>query len=262
MDWDDAYANAAHIPGAADYPPRWAAVASEYRNAAQAEGRAALDLRYGEAEREVYDLFLPTDHAKGLMVFVHGGYWRAFDKSSWSHLAQGAIARGWSVAMPSYTLAPQARIAQITRQIAQAITAVAGKVDGPIVLSGHSAGGHLVARMLCADIGLAVGDRIRRVVPISPLADLRPLLKTAMNSDLQLDTAEAAAESPILHPAPSVDVHTWVGAEERPVFLDQARWLKDAWKTELTVAEGRHHFDVIAELAEADAPLTNAILKP
>jgi arylformamidase len=259
-DWDDAYANAAHIPDGADYPGRWAAAAAEYRAVEQALGRAMLNLRYGEGEREIYDLIYPAGRPEGLVVFIHGGYWLKFDKSFWSHLAAGPAARGWAVAMPSYTLAPEARISGITRQVARAVAAAAGRVQGPVVIAGHSAGGHLAARMLCADVALPVLDRVISAVPISPLSDLRPLMLTSMNADLGLDEAEAKAESPVFHPAPAVPVHVWVGAAERPAFLDQARWLSEAWDAQLTVVPARHHFDVIEELAEPGSPLTGALL--
>ena len=259
-DWDDAYANAAHVPGGADYPEKWAAAAAEYRAVEQALGRAMVNLRYGEGAREVFDLFYPSGRPEGLVVFIHGGYWLRFDKSFWSHLAAGPTARGWAVAMPSYTLAPEARISEITSQVARAVAAAAGRVAGPLVIAGHSAGGHLAARMLCVDVALPVADRVVRAVPISPLSDLRPLMLTSMNADLGLDDAEARAESPIFHPAPMAEVHVWVGSAERPAFLDQARWLSEAWGARLTVAPGRHHFDVIEGLAEPDSPLTAALL--
>ncbi|MDP3525749.1 MAG: alpha/beta hydrolase, partial [Hoeflea sp.] len=84
-DYDDAYANGAYIEGAADYPPRWAALAQDFRDGLAASGRARLDLAYGEGARNRLDLFLPEGDPKGLAVFVHGGYWKAFDKSVWSH---------------------------------------------------------------------------------------------------------------------------------------------------------------------------------
>ncbi len=259
MDWDDAYANAAHIPGGTDYPDKWAALAAEHRAVEQAVGRAMLNLRYGDGARHLWDLFYPAGRPEGLLVFVHGGYWLRFDKTFWSHLATGATARGWAVAMPSYTLAPEARIAAITVEVARAIEAAAARVAGPVVLTGHSAGGHLVARAVSPDVGLSVRDRVRRVVPISPVSDLRPLMLTKMNADLRLDDAEAAAESPALLPAPDIDTHVWVGADERPVFLDQARWLADAWGARLTVEPGRHHFDVVEALAKVDSPLTSSL---
>ena len=261
---DIAYNNVDFIPDGASYPDRWEADARAYREREAAVGRARLNQPYGEGERQRLDVFYPSSRPEGVLVFVHGGYWLKFHRNFWSHFSQGLTQRGWAVAMPSYTLAPDAQIHQITREIARAIEAAAALVPGPVRLSGHSAGGHLASRVLCRDVVLApeVKKRVARSVPISPVSDLRPLLKTSMNSDLQLDPAEAAAESPVLHPSPKMDIHTWVGAEERPVFLDQARWLQEAWGTELTIAKGKHHFDVIAELSESDAPLIRALLKP
>ena len=186
MELDDAYSNGAYIDGADGYPPRWAAEAEGLR--ASLGERAKLDIPYGDGERHKFDLFLPEDKPKGLFVFVHGGYWLLFDKSSWSHLAAGALAKGWAVAMPSYDLCPDVSIADITRQIAAAVTCAASKVDGPISLAGHSAGGHLVARML--EKGMLppeVAARLSTVMPISPVSDLRPLLQTSMNEKFKMD---------------------------------------------------------------------------
>ena len=260
MDLTDAYENGKYIPDAASYPPRWAVEAAAFRDALGA--RAQLDLAYGSEARQRFDLFLPETAPVGLVVFIHGGYWLKFDKSSWSHLAAGPLARGWAVAMPSYRLAPEVRISQITQDAAAAVEAAAAMVAGPIVISGHSAGGHLSARMRCADVALSVAGRIKRVVPISPVSDLRPLLQTAMNAELRLDQDEAEAESPVLkQDLIEAVVTVWVGAEERPSFLGQARWLAEAWPgAKLRVAPGMHHFDVIAELTEPGSPLCRALL--
>ena len=260
MNPDIAYANADFIEGAAAYPPRWAAEAAAFRT----QATARLDLAYGPGARQRLDLFLPEGVPAGLVMFVHGGYWRMFDKDSWSHLAAGPVARGWAVAMPSYTLAPEARISDITREIAAAVGFAAGLVAGPVVLTGHSAGGHLVARMNCRDVALpeAVAGRLARIVPISPLSDLRPLLETKMNEDFRMDGDEAVAESPLLHEARrGVETIVHVGAEERPAFLDQARWLVEGWEeARLNIAPGRHHFDVIEALEQPDSPLAEALL--
>ena len=151
-DWSEAYANAPVIPGAETYPDRWATAAREFR--ASQKAHAEFDLSYGGADRQRFDLFNPEGAPRGLAMFVHGGYWMTFDKNWWSHLAQGALARGWAVAIPQYTLAPGARIATITQEVGAALMAAAGRVDGPIRLAGHSAGGHLVSRMVCRDAPL------------------------------------------------------------------------------------------------------------
>ncbi len=261
---DIAYANADFIDGAEEYPARWAMASRTFRRRMQAAGQVQENLPYGPGARQVLDLFMPAASSRGLVVFLHGGYWRAFDKTDWSHLAAGALARGWSVAIPSYTLAPKARISAITCEVARAIEASAGVVSGPIILTGHSAGGHLVARMNCADVELAEGvaARIKRILPISPLSDLRPLLQTAMNADFRLDMAKASAESPLLHEhRRAIETHVWVGADERPAFLKQARWLAEGWdEARLSTAAGCHHFDVIDGLEDPKAPLINALL--
>lgn len=260
FDWDDAYANFPYIPDGAAYPDRWAHQAAAFR----AGARATLDIAYGPHARHRFDLFLPSGTAKGLVLFIHGGYWLKFDKSMWSHLAAGPLARGWVVAMPSYRLAPEVTIAEITQDARAALIAAADQVDGPLIIAGHSAGGHLTARMLCPDVALpeTVETRIARALPISPVSDLRPLRNTAMNADFKLDEAAAIAESPALcrNPRP-IPCPVWVGGDERPVFIDQARWLAKAWsQADLHIAPGLHHFNVIKGLADPASPLTEALL--
>lgn len=259
---DTAYNNVDFIPDGAAYPDRWADGARAFREVEAAVGRARLNEAYGAGARQKMDIFYPSGKPEGLVVFVHGGYWLRFDRSYWSHFATGLTANGWAVAMPSYTLAPEARIAEIGCEIARAVEAAADLVSGPVRLAGHSAGGHLVARAaLEGMLAERVSARLMRVVPISPVCDLRPLLNTSMNVDLRLDAREAAAESPTLLPAPDVAVSVWVGGDERPVFLDQARWLAEAWQAGHQVVEGRHHFDVIDGLRDPESPMVRAILE-
>ena len=261
MRYDEAFENAKYIPGGAGYPPRWETHAAEFRDALGA--RARIGLTFGASEANWFDLFLPEGEPIGLLVFIHGGYWLRFRPRDFSHLARGAVARGWAVAMPAYTLAPAARISQMTAEIAAAVCAAADEVAGPIVVAGHSAGGHLAARMACFDLSLP-GDtagRLRRIGPISPLSDLRPLMETTMNGKLRMDAAEARAESPaLLARRPGLSVHVWVGGNERPVFIDQARRLANAWACPVTIDPGKHHFDVIEGLEVPDSPLMSALL--
>ena len=260
-DLSDDYANAAYIPGAEAFVPRWQAEAAAFR--ATLGPRARLGLRYGPAARAALDLFLPEGPPRGIVVFVHGGYWLAFGRADWSHLAAGPLARGWAVAMPSYTLAPEARIATMTTQIAQACRHVASLLPGlPMVVTGHSAGGHLAARMGCADLalpGLALPG-LAAVVPISPLAELAPLMQTDMQADLRLDLAECATDSPArLALRSGIAAQVVVGGQERPAFLWQARLLAERWGCGWTVAPGLHHFNVIDALADPASDLVGRV---
>ena len=267
-DWDKAYSNTIYIPGGPDYPGKWEIAASAFRDEMRNAGRLREDIVYGPQTRNRYDLFLPKAEARGLVVFVHGGFWMAFDKSAWSHLAAGPLAHGYAVAMPSYVLAPEARISDITRQIGAAIDAAAREIAGPLHITGHSAGGHLVTRMNTVTTPLQpdVVARLRKTVSISGLHDLRPLLNTEMNETLRLDLAEARAESvALLEPLDGIDVTCWAGADERPEFLRQNSLLENLWSSfsiEISsVAEaGRHHYDVIEGLADPDHRLVRTLL--
>jgi acetyl esterase/lipase len=267
-DWDDAYANGAHIEGAAEYPEKWAGEALQFRQLMTHKQLVELDIAYGDSERQRLDIFRPEGKINGLVVFIHGGYWRAFDKSRWSHLATGSIRRGWSVMLPSYDLVPAVSISEITHQMGAAISKAASMVSGPIRLAGHSAGGHLVTRMICQDSPLAadVRKRIERVVSISGLHDMRPLLKTKMNDDFQMTEVEAVAESPALNqPIANVELVCWVGAEERPEFIRQSELLANMWtgcgiQTSVHQAKNQHHFNVIDGLVDPQSALSRTLL--
>lgn len=264
-DWDDAYANGVNIPGGERWPEAWVQPAADFRTVTGK--RAEIDVAYGDHPRERFDLFRPAGEPRGLFVFVHGGYWLAFDKSYWSHLAAGAIGWGWAVAVPSYPLCPEVHVADITRSVARAVATAAARVGGPIRLAGHSAGGQIATRLLCGGTGLPdpVAGRLEKVMSISGVHDLRPLLRTKMNETLGLDLPEARSESPaLLEPVLDVPVICWVGAAERAEFVRQNVLLANAWRglglaTEAVEEPDRHHFNVIDGLEKADSPMAKAL---
>jgi hypothetical protein len=268
LDWDDAYSNGPNIPGGDRWPEAWVAPAGAYREEMKAAKRAKLGVVYGERQRNAFDLFLPEGKPAGLVVFVHGGFWLRFDNSFWSHLAKGSVDSGWAVAMPCYTLAPDIRISGITREIGQAVTRAAEMIPGPIRLTGHSAGGHLVTRMISATSPLpdAVRARIANTVSIAGVHDLRPMMAHSMNATLKLDEAEAIAESPaLLRPLPGAKLVCWAGAAERAEFVRQNALLANVWTglgaaTAAYEEPNRHHFNVIDGLCDTDHPLTRTLL--
>lgn len=264
IDWEDAFSNADYIPNGMAFSDVWSERAQSFRAGQKGE----LDIAYGDHPRERLDLFLTESRPKGLVVIVHGGYWLASDKSSWSNLAAGPLALGWAVALPSYSLAPDASLPHITKQIGRAVCKAAEIVPGPIRLTGHSAGGHLVTRMVCDTSPLPdpITARIDRVVSISGLHDLRPLLLHSMNKKLKLTVDEAVSESAALcMPRPGVDVTAWVGANERPELLRQSACLTEAWRkvgtsVRLVAEPVKHHFDVIDGLIHPNHPLCQTLV--
>lgn len=266
-DWDNAYANGANIAGSSAWPEAWAGPAKTFRETMSAAGRAALDLAYGPHERQMLDLFLPEGEVRGLVVYIHGGYWMAFDKSWWSHFAAGPVANGFAVAMPSYRLAPEVTLSEIHADCADALSFVSGMVPGPIRLTGHSAGGHLAARLSCLDarIPAVVSARIDRCVPISGLFDLRPLQRTKMNETLKISDDLARAESPaLLDPVEGLRLTAWVGGAERDEFRRQNRLIATIWRglgvlADIVEEPDRHHFNVVDGLCDPDHPLTQEL---
>lgn len=265
VDWDEAFSNAKYIPQGESYPQKWKNASSSFIDHCE---HAELDIAYGSHPRQVFDLIFPKSQPLGLAVFIHGGYWIDFDKSYWSHLAKGMCDHGWAVAIPSYVLAPEARISEITLMMASMIEQGADLVAGPILLVGHSAGGHLVTRMACTNVSMtsATRSRIQKFISISGIHDLRNLLQTQMNNKLQLTPEEAVSESPFLQePVETASVLTWVGSEERPELLKQSEILHEKWKNktyraENVVENGRHHFDVIEGLIAKESVLVRSIL--
>ncbi len=269
QDWDDAFANMAYAENAQALPGIWSEKSAAYRAGLSAGGkRVETDIAYGPHPRERFDLVWPDGPVRGLAVFVHGGYWMRLDKSYWTAFAEGARSRGWAVCFPSYTLTPEARISAITTQIGRAVEQAATLVDGPIRLAGHSAGGHLITRLLCDDSPLssAVQERIAHSLSISGLHDLRPLLHTQMNETLGLELAEARAESAVLaQPALAAPLVCWVGGGERPEFIRQARLLAQMWQgLDAAVTchiDGDHnHFTVLDGLEDPESPITHAFV--
>jgi arylformamidase len=266
-DWDDAYTNMAYIPDGASYPEKWSREAAAFRNHLPIGCTATLDKPYGDQPRQALDIFKPAGKPKGLVIFVHGGYWMKFSKDDWSHLAQGSLARGWAFALPGYTLAPEARISTMVREIARAIERLAEEFNGPLHLVGHSAGGHLAIMQMSEGSYLSASalKRLSRVTSISGVHDLRPLLRTGMNETLGLNESEAAAESPaLLRPLPGIPVACIVGAAERPEFLRQTDLLANIWTglgADITCQHVplRHHFNVIDELCDSDSEVTKSL---
>ena len=223
LNWDDAFANMAHVQNSHTLPDFWAKCAAAYR-ADLPPLRLQQDVAYGDGARQKLDIIWPEGVVRGLAVFVNGGYWMRLDKSHWTDLAECARSRGWAVCIPSYTLAPEACIAAITAEIGLAIITSAAHVHRPICLAGHSTGGHLVTRMLCDDslLPAELQRRIQHTLSISGLHDLRPLMRTQMNKTPHIDAIEARLESPVMHNPKWVSPLTcWGGNGERLSLSDR-----------------------------------------
>jgi arylformamidase len=115
------------------------------------------DLRYGEHERQVLDVYAPPGANDRPVVFwIHGGGWQAGDKGDVQHKPQAFTEKGYVFVSTNYRLLPDVDMATIVRDVARAIRWVhdhiaehGGDPDRLLVM-GHSAGAQLAA-LICTD---------------------------------------------------------------------------------------------------------------
>ena len=245
---------------------RWADESAAWRRRCA----GLYDIAYGATPAERLDFFPAAAPDAPLFVFLHGGYWRALDKSDFTWIAPPLVAAGISVAIPNYALLPSVELETIVRQVLAAhawLYRNASRYEfdaARIVTGGHSAGGHLAAMMLCAQWPQWGDDLPARLVgaglSISGLHDLRPLTAAPfLKDDLRLDEAAAWRLSPAsMTPAQGVRMIAAVGGLESRAFHEQADRLAAAWPAgtmDTIEVPGRHHFSVLEALAEPEHAL-------
>jgi arylformamidase len=262
VDYEAEYNNRARVPEHPGHIAGWARDAAAYR-----EQHAPRSIAYGAGARNTIDFF-PADNTGPIVVFIHGGYWQALDGSFFSHLAGGLNAHGISVAIPSYDLCPDVTVGEIIGQM-RTMTRELAQLGQPLVVSGHSAGGHLAACMLATDwpaldISLPA-DLVTAAYGISGLFDLRPLVNTSINKALHLDEATARAASPLLWKVPAHgSLDAVVGERESAEYFRQSRSIVDAWgaaglATRFGVVPDANHFTAIAPLADPGSPMVTRL---
>lgn len=266
--WLDAqYDNRARIPEHPAIFDRWRRDSARARR----ERSCRLDVRYGSGPNESLDVFVSPWRDAPVLVFLHGGYWRALDKSDHSFVAPAFVDAGAMVVVPNYALCPTVSMRTIALQAVRALAwvwrhaSLYGADPARIVVAGHSAGGHLAAMATCCDwrrLGADLPrDLVHGALAISGLFDLEPLRRApSLQRDLRLDTIDARALSPSRFPPPlGHRLYTVVGADESEEFLRQNELLRHAWgQTIVPVCEtvpGRHHLDVIDALLQPESRL-------
>jgi acetyl esterase/lipase len=228
----------------------------EARNAASAKYRQAhaggLDIPYGPGARTAFDLYPAPDRGAPCLVFIHGGYWLRNSRELFAAYAEGPASAGWSIAMPGYTLAPQASLTTIAKEIGQALDWLADHgpahgIAGQVVLAGWSAGAQLAV--------LHLGHRLVAAgLAISGVYDLRPLRDTALNETLKLTDEEVATLSPARSPPTSPKpLAIAYGTRELPALVHDSRNLHSLRSAAhapgpLLPITGADHFTILEEL--------------
>ena len=265
--FDRMYNNRALVPDFADHLQRWA---DESRRSRQSSN-CLLDVSYGSGPNETLDIF-PTAKANApVLVFIHGGYWRALDKSDHSFIAPAFTDKGVCVVVPNYALCPAVGIADIVMQMVKALSWVWryihewGGDPSRIHVAGHSAGGHLAAMMMACEWpryadGLPI-NLVKSALAVSGLFELESVRNSPMlQTDLRLDEATVLQCSPAWMKAPAhASLRSVVGALESEAFLRHNELIRQAWGPQrVPVCEALpelHHFSILSALADPDHSL-------
>ena len=263
-----AYDNRGHVPDCEDMFADWEARSAAFRARAQCR----LDEAYGDSPLQTMDIFLPENPSGAVHMFIHGGYWRALDKSQFSYPCAPLVAAGAVTASMTYDLCPAVSVEEIIRQTRAATAwlyrnaAALGGDPARLHISGHSAGGHMAVMMLATDWPAFApdlpADLVKSVTAISGVYDLDPIPHLPTNEDIRRDAESARRMSPqFLTPAHDAPLSVIVGGGELPEFVRQSKDFADAWGGHLSTVEytelpGLNHFTIVDTMDRADDPVT------
>ncbi|MBC7381291.1 MAG: alpha/beta hydrolase [Burkholderiaceae bacterium] len=254
---DAGYNNTLAVHNSAELMAGYGVLSEQMRQSPDAK----IGLRYGPAPRNLID-YLPAAEPGPLLVFIHGGYWQARAKEDFTFLARGPLALGMHVALVGYTLAPEATLATIAREVRASIgwlraqAGAWGADTDRIVVSGWSAGGHLTA-MCMEEPGVIAG------LAISGVYDLEPVRLSYLNAKLKLAGPDVKPMSPALLPPVARSMTIAYGTAELPELQRQSREFFAMRQPAgapgaLLPLDGRHHFTVLEDLASPQGALALA----
>jgi arylformamidase len=238
------------------------------------EAPALLDVPYGTHPRERLDVFPSASADAPVLLFFHGGYWRASNKERYSYIAQGVVPLGLTLVVVEYALLPGVTMSQLLDQCKRAVAFVhrRGSKWGcdpmRMYLSGHSAGGHIVADLMATawqqDFAMPA-EAIRGGLALSGLFDLEPIQHSYLNETLQLSSEDVRQHSPVrLPPTVAAPLHLSVGSDEGAEFVRQASVMRAQWESrnaqiDLTVHPGHNHYSLVASLGDSSSAVCQVL---
>ncbi len=266
---DDQYkASGTRIPNPDEYLDRWRADSLALRQNSECQ----LNVRFGNHPEEHYDVFRADAPRGPVHIFIHGGYWYSMSSKEFSFVARGLNPAGFTVVVLNYALCPSVGMTELVRQVKTGIAHVHanaadwGADPDRLTISGHSAGGHLVATALTTDWpSFAPGrpaDMVKAGLSLSGLYDLEPVRLCYVNAHLRMDQAEAQALSPaknLRHAGCALTVA--VGGRESEQFHWHQEHFSAVWGRRTGMPPrvidlpGHHHFSLLDELADPQGVL-------
>ena len=248
---------------------------SERSEAARGRLRCELKIPYGPTRAETLDVF-PGEPGGPIVLFLHGGSWSTLTSEEHAFIAPGLVERGATVVVPTYALCPDVTIDEIVRQAKAAVAwtsregARFGADPNRLAIVGHSAGAHLVARVLETDWEAEYGLPVSTVAgacAISGMFDLRPLPYTAEQPLLRLTAEQVLRNSTILNlPLAAPPLLITNGARQPREYRRQSSDFTAAWTGagldgEWWERDDVNHFNELDALAEPGSELTERVLR-
>jgi arylformamidase len=222
-----------------------------------------IDLSYGPSDRQAWDIYPGTDPSAPCLVFFHGGYWQMNGRENFACVAEGLAPHGWSVALPGFTLAPEANLEQIIAENRAALDWLQDhvtqyKLGGKVIVSGWSAGAQLSALALAHPL-VSAGLAIAGIYELAPLRD------TYLNAKLSLTDRQIETLSPMRLPVVNKPLAIAYGSAELPTLIEEARGFHQVRANahapgSLLPVPNANHYTILDELRNPDGLLTRAVL--
>ncbi|CAM1344318.1 alpha/beta hydrolase [Tenacibaculum amylolyticum] len=153
-----------------------------------------LDVPYGNEPLQTLDIFPSSIPNSPILIFIHGGYWKGLDKLSYSFIAEPYIKNNITTCIVNYQLIPTVTMESLLNDITTAIQWIISKAtmyngnSNKIILSGHSAGGHLA--VLSYLLTENIQPKIQAICSLSGIFNLAPIQHSYLNDILQLNTTD------------------------------------------------------------------------
>tara|TARA_Y100000588_G_C14080650_1_gene850027 strand:+ start:91 stop:951 length:861 start_codon:yes stop_codon:yes gene_type:complete len=264
---DVQYNNRERVANYLDYFNRWAETSAKIRETIDCH----IDVAFGESDMERLDIFPALTPDAPVCMFVHGGYWQSLDKSDFSFLAAGLLPHDVTLVVNNYALCPHVTMDEIVRQNRAALAWIWANADNygidpeRVHISGHSAGGHLVAMLMATNWPSfqpgTPADLIKSTCAMSGLYDLEPIRLCYLNEVLRMDQDMAARNSPLNlnypHDTPMLITHGGLESDEyyRQTNDMTALWGRLGFPIERSIPDDLTHFSLVDQFADPHSEL-------
>jgi arylformamidase len=237
---------------------------------------APRSFAYGPTAIERLDVYPTARPNAPVMVFLHGGAWRAGDARSQAYAAETFVQAGAHWVTPDFATVMDVGLDGMVAQVRRAVAWVAehardfGGDPERIYVGGHSSGGHLAGNVLVTDWAgdfRLPADLVKGGLCISGMYDLKAVRLSARSAYVKFDDRIEQELSPQRHldrlRAPVVVAY---GERDSPEFQRQSREFAGALQRAgrlraLLVGPGLNHFEMPETLTRADGLLGRAALE-